>query len=158
PPACNDACAKNWPALAAPADAKASGEWGVAKRADGTQQWMFQGKPLYTSKRDGKSGEMNGDENQMQWFAATKVVSTPPGYSVQKTSNGHLLVDPKRMTLYTSDKDSAGKSKCAGDCARTWKPAEAWQMAASADKDWTVVNREDGTRQWAYKGKPLYRY
>jgi predicted lipoprotein with Yx(FWY)xxD motif len=24
--------------------------------------------------------------------------------------------------------------------------------------DWTVVTREDGSKQWAYKGKPLYRW
>ncbi len=158
PPACVDACAKNWPALAAPADAKAVGEWSIAKRPDGSSQWMFQGKPLYTSARDTKPGEMNGDENQNQWFIATKYVATPPGYSVQKTEHGHLLIDAKRMTLYTSSADSDGKSKCTGACARTWKPAEAWQMAAAPDKDWTAIQRDDGTRQWAYKGKPLYRY
>src|SRR6201996_6158423 len=32
--ACNDDCAKAWPALAAPADAKPFGEWSVIARAD----------------------------------------------------------------------------------------------------------------------------
>ena len=24
--------------------------------------------------------------------------------------------------------------------------------------DWTVVTRDDGSKQWAYKGKPLYTF
>ena len=32
---CNDDCAKNWPPLMAPADAKADGKWSVIKRDDG---------------------------------------------------------------------------------------------------------------------------
>ena len=32
-------------------------------------------------------------------------------------------------------------------------------MAGAADTargDWTIVVRDDGNRQWAYKGKPVY--
>jgi len=25
-----------------------------------------------------------------------------------------------------------------------------------ASEDWSVIAREDGSKQWAYKGKPLY--
>ena len=68
-----------------------------------------------------------------------------------------VLTGSNGMTLYTFDKDSAGsgKSTCNGPCAKNWPPL----MAASSDSssgDWSVVMRDDGTRQWAYKGKPLY--
>jgi predicted lipoprotein with Yx(FWY)xxD motif len=29
---------------------------------------------------------------------------------------------------------------------------------ASPMGEWTVVTRDDGSKQWAYKGKPLYRW
>jgi predicted lipoprotein with Yx(FWY)xxD motif len=32
-------------------------------------------------------------------------------------------------------------------------------MASAADAgsgNWTIVTRDDGSKQWAYKGKPLY--
>ena len=70
-----------------------------------------------------------------------------------------VFTDAKGMTLYTFDKDVAGsgKSTCNGPCAVKWPPA----MAKDGDKpsgDFTVVTRDDGTKQWAYKGKPVYTW
>ena len=31
-------------------------------------------------------------------------------------------------------------------------------FGASASADWTIVTRDDGSKQWAYKGKPLYTW
>jgi predicted lipoprotein with Yx(FWY)xxD motif len=72
--------------------------------------------------------------------------------------SGGVLVDySKKMTLYTFDKDpgDSSKSVCNGPCAANWPPL----VASAADKDvagFTKVKRDDGTLQWAYKGKPLY--
>jgi predicted lipoprotein with Yx(FWY)xxD motif len=68
-----------------------------------------------------------------------------------------VFVGANEMTLYTFDKDQAGsgKSVCNGPCATNW-PA---LMAKADDKpmgDWSVITRDDGAKQWAYKGKPLY--
>ena len=73
-----------------------------------------------------------------------------------KVSDG-TLVGPNGMTLYTFDRDAAGsgKSACNGPCATHWPPLMA-QGGASGSGDWTVVTRDDGSRQWAYKGKPVY--
>ena len=68
-----------------------------------------------------------------------------------------VLVGPNGMTLYTFDRDVAasGKSVCNGQCAANWPPLVA--TASDTNRgDWTVVVRDDGTRQWAYKGKPVY--
>lgn len=72
-----------------------------------------------------------------------------------KVSDG-VLVGANGMTLYTFDRDIAGsgKSMCNGPCATNWPPLAA--AAAHASGDWSVVSRDDGARQWAYKGKPLY--
>lgn len=72
---------------------------------------------------------------------------------------GGMLVNAKGMTLYTFDRDVAGsgKSVCNGDCAIKW-PAV---MATDTDKpvgDFTVITRDNGKKQWAYKGKPVYTW
>ena len=68
-----------------------------------------------------------------------------------------VLTNSAGMTLYTFDRDAAGsgKSACNGPCAQNWPPLTA-AADAKADGDWTIVTRDDGTKQWAYKGKPLY--
>jgi predicted lipoprotein with Yx(FWY)xxD motif len=68
-----------------------------------------------------------------------------------------VLVGSNQMTLYTFDRDAAapGKSVCNGGCATNWPPLMAG-MDTAASGDWSVVTRDDGGRQWAYKGKPLY--
>jgi predicted lipoprotein with Yx(FWY)xxD motif len=90
-------------------------------------------------------------------YAADKV-NMPAGVKVEKTAAGPVLADSKKMTLYTFDKDTTpGKSACNGPCAQNWPP-----LAVPADAmpmgDWTVVTRDDGSKQWAYKGKPLYTF
>lgn len=68
-----------------------------------------------------------------------------------------MLVDAKGMTLYTFDKDAMGKSMCNDACADNWPPLAASAGAAESD-DWTLVERADGSWQWAYQGRPLYRF
>ncbi len=77
-------------------------------------------------------------------------------YAPVKYSNG-LMTGANGMTLYTFDKDAigSGKSVCNGQCATNWPPF----MAASTDRsggDWTIVTRDDGSKQWAWSGQPLY--
>ena len=103
-------------------------------------------------------GDINGDEQLQTWAIAVKPLNTPPGFGVYKSPKGQLLVDQKRMTLYVSDADTAKRVACTNECARTWKPVEAWGLAVPAFADWSLIDRADGTRQWAYKGKPLYRF
>ena len=68
-----------------------------------------------------------------------------------------VFVGPNNMTLYTFDRDVAasGKSVCNGPCAANWPPLMAG-ASATPSGDWTIVVRDDGSRQWAYKGKPVY--
>lgn len=68
-----------------------------------------------------------------------------------------ILTSHSGMTLYTFDKDGAdsGKSVCNGPCATNWPPMYA-APDAKGGGDWSVIKRDDGKRQWAWKGKPLY--
>jgi len=75
------------------------------------------------------------------------------------TFKGGVLVNAGGMTVYTFDKDmeAGGKPACNGGCSAKWPPA----MAASSDKpqgQFTIVVRDDGGRQWAYKGMPVYTW
>ncbi|MCS6767071.1 MAG: hypothetical protein MO847_12110 [Candidatus Protistobacter heckmanni] len=66
-----------------------------------------------------------------------------------------VLVNSAGMTLYTFDKDDAGKGKsvCNGPCATNWPPVAT---DGNVSGDYSVVTRDDGAKQLAYKGKPLY--
>ena len=70
-----------------------------------------------------------------------------------------VLVDAKGMTLYTFDQDAAhsGKSVCNGQCATNWPPLAA-ERDAKVEGDWSVITRDDGSLQWAYKGQPVYAF
>lgn len=69
-------------------------------------------------------------------------------------TNG-VLTNAEGMSLYTFDPDTATSSACNGGCARSWPPLEANDDAHDAG-DFTVITRDDGSKQWAYKGRPLY--
>jgi predicted lipoprotein with Yx(FWY)xxD motif len=76
---------------------------------------------------------------------------------IADTDKGKALVDSKGMTLYIFDRDVAGKSNCNGQCATNWPPLMA-ASDAKASGDWTLVTRDDGSKQWAYKTKPVYAW
>ena len=77
---------------------------------------------------------------------------TPP----PTTSDG-ILVGPSGMTLYTFDKDeiNSGRSTCVGSCSVNWPPFTA-TVLDSASGEYSIIVRDDGRRQWAYRGKPVY--
>jgi predicted lipoprotein with Yx(FWY)xxD motif len=79
----------------------------------------------------------------------------PP--STAQTAKGEVLVDAKGMTLYIFDKDTGGKSACNGKCAENWPPLKA-DADGQPQANYSIVTREDGTKQWAYKGRPLYTW
>jgi len=68
-----------------------------------------------------------------------------------------IYTDAKGMTLYTFDKDEKGKSNCYDKCAANWPPLKA-KAGAKADDEWTIVDRTDGSKMWAYDGKPVYTF
>lgn len=86
-------------------------------------------------------------------LTACASMSSPP----VRTVDG-VLVNEAGMTLYTFDKDVAGngKSACAGPCATLWPAVPA--SAASYPAPYSVITRDDGSKQLARNGKPLYLY
>ena len=49
---CLEGCASAWPPVRAPASASPVGNWTIIARPDGTHQWAFKGKPVYTRFHD----------------------------------------------------------------------------------------------------------
>jgi predicted lipoprotein with Yx(FWY)xxD motif len=94
--------------------------------------------------------------------AAAALLTAAPAFAqmmeggAKMTADG--LNDSSGKPLYNFARDTTpGKSACNGPCATAWPP----MMVAGDAKDmgdWTVVTRDDGAKQWAYKGKPLYTF
>jgi len=84
---------------------------------------------------------------------AACAMGTEPVRTAQ-TSMGPAMADLRGMALYTFDRDAAGKSNCNGQCAVNWPPLKA-DGTSQPSGSWSVVTRDDGSNQWAYKGRPL---
>jgi len=171
-----------WQPLRASALSLPVGEFSIIKRKDdGARQWTYRGEALYTYSSDYAPGEINGI------FAGEKNVQAalvyrnflPAGLLVgQYPGRGPLLTNSRGMTIYTearyvlqyggretrtgyavsyNDAKSQGAVGCQTECTITWKPflananAQAWGF-------WEPIDRGDGTRQWAFKGSPIYTF
>ncbi|OZG74350.1 hypothetical protein BTA51_04885 [Hahella sp. CCB-MM4] len=73
------------------------------------------------------------------------------------TSLGMVFANAQGMTLYTFTKDGESVSNCYDGCAGSWPPFLA-KADAKIWGDFTVIERKDGTYQWAYKNQPLYTW
>ncbi|MBU6248881.1 MAG: hypothetical protein KGN77_14105 [Xanthomonadaceae bacterium] len=88
-------------------------------------------------------------------YASLAVAQTA---AAPRVDAAHRLVGSDGMTLYTYDRDSpGGPSRCEGICARLWPPALA-AADATLPEGYGVIVRADGSRQWTWRGRPLYRY
>lgn len=86
-------------------------------------------------------------------MAATAYAASPIKV---KTDNGEVIAgSDSYRTLYVYANDEEGVSNCYDDCAEKWPPhfAEYWD---DPRPPFSVVERADGTIQWAKDGMPLY--
>jgi predicted lipoprotein with Yx(FWY)xxD motif len=90
-------------------------------------------------------------------MAATTAFAQMAPTKTGESAKGNVLTNDSGMTLYVFDKDSAGKSACNGPCAGNWPPLTA-AATAKPMGNYSVITRDDGTKQWAYKGRPLYAW
>jgi predicted lipoprotein with Yx(FWY)xxD motif len=175
--ACTDACLESWTPLKAAELAKPIGDWTILRRDDGARQWAYKGRPLYSFMGDAKPGDVNGQFADSRWHAAAlHGYFMPPEVTLRLNGNGVVLADAAGRALYARDRfrfsfggysvndgppatsvigRAVGTAGCAGECTQTWKPLAA-PAGAEASGFWTIAQRADGTRQWAYQGYPLY--
>jgi len=77
--------------------------------------------------------------------------------------SGSLIIAESGLSLYTFDNDSIDSSTCIGtpddteSCAGKWPPLLAGDGAVANDL-MTIIARDTGDNQWAYKGLPLYQW
>jgi predicted lipoprotein with Yx(FWY)xxD motif len=64
---------------------------------------------------------------------------------------------PGLAHLYIHEGDGVAVSHCTEGCASAWPPLRA-TIGKAGEKvgDWIIFVRDDGGRQWAYKGHPVY--
>lgn len=87
-------------------------------------------------------------------FAATPNKEDPPF-----RQRGEILVEIKGRGVYTYDGDKvANQSDCFAQCRLLWPPIYADDEAKPKGSFTILVRKDDGKRQWAFKGKPLYRW
>lgn len=159
---CNGACATKWPPLVADDDASEEGRFTIITRADSSKQWALDGRPLYGWVNDRAPGDTTGEEVKSAWYVAQTVPVSKR--TVDVTSNSvtnkvTVLTDTSGKTLYvfTNDHSNSGGSNCNNTCATKWPPLLA-SDDDQASGDYSIVTRDDNSKQWAFHGMPLYRF
>ena len=167
---CSGTCLANWPALLAGANDKANYPYSIIERSLGStttaRQWAYHGMPLYFFKNDTAAGHTNG-KALANWQLARPIPVTLQNDATKGEfliGKGYLLnsqgmADQSKsgFTLYTFAKDTTDQSNCGSSCIGNWPPLYAAAEAQSAG-DFSVITRSDNSKQWAYKGHPLYFY
>lgn len=171
--ACAGACINAWPPLLADEGSMAMAPLSLITATNGNVQWSYKGKPLYFFANDTAAGDVNGDEAGNVWHTATKKPAiqrtTDNGRSLSATGKVNVLMpvgesttdfsvtemDKDGFNLYIFDNDGVETSNCETTCLVNW-PAFVPNEGEVAIGDYTIFERADGTKQWAYSGQPLY--
>ncbi len=86
-------------------------------------------------------------------------LSHPGAVALSQNQDGSWMYKsfPRLMPLYVFGGDEHLKSNCDHVCALVWPVIRA-EANDTAVGEWTAIDRPDGTRQWAYKGRPVYMF
>lgn len=162
---CNKACLETWLPLEAPWAAVESGDFSVQRREDGVYQWSYKKQPLYLYAKESASGDTNGHGVDGVWTAMILEPAPPiPDWvRIVGSDGGTLYANSSGMTLYTLNQErnndpmqALGSNVCDQQCLIDgWQPVEAQSLVQSVG-NWSVIENEDQTLQWAHLGKPVY--
>lgn len=156
---CVEACLEDWvPLEATPAHA-ADGLWTVIRRPEGTLQWAYNGRPIYTHVRDTFPGARLGDgAGRGAWDVLKEFKRVPPNMKIDATLLGYVLANHAGKTLYFRDDaaSSAAQTDAPIDQA-VWQPFDAPWLALDQG-DLTVHVSDGGQRQWMYQERALYTF
>lgn len=158
-------CAKMYPPVYAPEEAKPVGKWTILTRPDGKKQWGYEGYALYTSIFDKKPGDViggigaQGRKVKADVPAIREAVGPAPNipamFKVTQVATGRLLSVFADISVYAYDKDGPNKSNCYDACLREWTPVLAPETT-QPQGEWTVFERTPGVKQWSFRKQPLY--
>ena len=85
-------------------------------------------------------------------------MTVPADFSIDNDAPPNLAIrtSPQNLPIYVFDDDAPGKSNCGAGCIGAWSPVVS--NGGTPTGAWTIFEREDHRKQWAYKGRPLYTY
>ncbi len=170
---CRD-CESQWRPLQAAEAANPVGKFSPVTHRNGSRQWAYDGDLLFTWDGDFVPGDINGVKQSSE--SAREIATVAPHFvpsvatvrydrnfgPILSSASGFPLYSRypvERLVfvdrteddiLYTNGKE-LGVKGCDKECLETWRPL----LASETDQSqgfWEVVDRGDGTRQWAYKG------
>jgi predicted lipoprotein with Yx(FWY)xxD motif len=174
--------AAQWLPVDAPGLAVPMGDFSlVTRREDGKRQWAYKDYLLYTFRGDYSPTDMNGlaaDKNAHPALAYSNFM--PDAVDVKFVAmRGPVMMTKEGLALYTqlgyrlqyggrlsrdgysysyADAKHVGTRGCVDACLKKWHPLLAATNAQPAGF-WEIdIRADDGSRQWAYKGAPLYTY
>ena len=82
--------------------------------------------------------------------------------TVSQSQFGDVLFDGANQAIYLFDKETGSTPECYGDCAAAWPPVltngEPVANGAAKQSLLGTTERDDGSIQVTYAGKPLYYY
>jgi predicted lipoprotein with Yx(FWY)xxD motif len=71
-PTCDAECVKKWPPYYHASGNEVGEKWSVVTDASGTEQWAYDGKPVYYFAGDANRGDTNGDGVGGVWHVILK--------------------------------------------------------------------------------------
>lgn len=153
---CTDECLNAWPILSADAKDKPVGDWYPYQG-----QWTYKRKFVHYFSGDHDGVKATGDGIGNKWYAIRNLghlpqVPSPPEAKVGKMGTDFLLTDYRGHALYSFARDGA-EPACKARCLEIWPPLAAPALARPVG-EWTPVDRPDGIRQWAFRGRLLYTF
>jgi len=111
------------------------------------------------SSGSGTSGSGSSGGSSSPSAAAAGSGSSSSMVKSTTISGVQVLTNARGFTLYWFVPDTSTKSNCNGACAQYWPPLKGPVTAgAGVTGKLTVITRQDGSKQAAYDGHPLYTY
>jgi predicted lipoprotein with Yx(FWY)xxD motif len=165
--------------VSAPQIVQPIGDFTTLDRPDGVRQWVYKGRPLYTYDGDVRLGDANGagvDPHYSialvaRYFVPAEVALRPSeklgGIWTGKDGKSLYFRDITRFTANGSHSARGGDPGvpqvgrvlgllgCDAGCEASHPPLIA-PMDAQPSGYWTIYDRPDGRRQWAYNGYALH--
>lgn len=176
---------ENFQPVLANENATAFDDWSLITYQN-ARQWAYQSKPLYTWALEEEPGQIatnfalygpgpNGpapmSENTRgalmppaNWHVAryTPAASAdlPDGFDLRliDSAEGAILTNFEGFSLYRFTESQNQENACSNnECYEKWAPVAAPALAIGLG-EFSVIDRNDGSRQWAFRGQALFRY
>ncbi|MDG2243232.1 MAG: hypothetical protein P8L66_07020 [Rhodospirillaceae bacterium] len=153
---CLEDCLETWVPFQANSNGQGEGLWSVINRPDGSLQWAYKDRPLYTYVKDTFPAARLGDgAARGRWQVLFEVHQVPASMTIASTALGFVLADHRGRTLYSLA--TVPDSDALSTLRNHWTPFEAPWLALDQG-DWSIQTSAAGARQWSYNGDILFTY